>query len=195
MQNENTIKMLWIESSAYFMSKIYEGFIVPVNELLAKEGQEIDHFWWKCGDYFSGLPAPMNMTELDNAAKANMTTHAAKNRYDIIASNLVLWQQDISKLKEPMDLPIMSMAAISGYIGRTDIVDPKCVLYTDYGIDGGIDGAWKKRFVKIYPEFTNNTKNISVYDKAYLSGDNGVNLKYISKVAKDILPEKWGVKL
>ena len=172
--NEETLKMLWIDDSAHYMSDVCDGFIKKVKEMeKTGKAKSIEHAWWKLGDYYEITPGKRAAEDLrdcsskhlikaecfeNNTQDAYVTDiiKTIKNAYTVVAIDLLLEKADIDRFNQEVKDPPLSARLYHRLTSGENTT--KCILYTSYGLDGGLDEIWKKLYAREY-------KDLDIYDE------------------------------
>ena len=202
------IKMLWIDDSAYFMTGVCKGFIdYTKKEAAARRLPIIEHFWWKLGDYYTYTPGKRSADRLEDEVKPLIHDAAfrdepdnvdyilgaikdIRDQYDTVAIDLVLTLDDIKKLKSDPELSIGDPPILSIQLYHDLMQGPggklkKCILYTSYGFDGGVDAIWKDFYAARYKDDGEDIYQTRIYDRAPMT-DQSFNAVYVNRIVMEI---------
>ena len=186
------LRVLWIGNNIGHIASISKGFDDYLHS--ADICKKAVHFLWPLGDIKATSEAKAAVSDMTFAGMKNLKDidyiadlgHLISATYDIAIINLILRRKDIEDLAKEALTPLPSMALYNSIVHSMFLPICTPVLYTEYGVDGGYDMAWKKNYAFHFPHVKDHVQNLSIYDVAMLS-EYDQNKAYFKHVMKDIL--------
>jgi len=191
--SDDMLKMLWIDDSAYYMGDICKGFIKRSNDIESSSGEgsvkKIKHDWWKLGDYYKDAWGTHGADDLTDDVKnflekkedfknntddnyVDKTVKKIKCYYNAVAIDLLLEKKDVEEFNEKSPgLPLSAKLFYKFTVGDSPI---PCILYTSYGLDGGLDDIWKTAYQNAYGDIDINDQVI--FDRNEMACKDAVDL-------------------
>jgi hypothetical protein len=157
--------MLWIDDDAYEMAGVANGFIKYANDKDQLD-KKVQHTWLKLGNYYEKKRSHpiheldpeaekllekieiVGSNDMVNDQREDEVIQIVRERpYDVVAIDLVLWEEDIPLKEKPEMLSMCLYKSLNKLKDKQG--SPTVILYSSFVPDAELDEQWILMYNKI----------------------------------------------